>query len=60
MILLQMAPLGILGILPSACVSDCYLNTCFLMTKINDFFKEDTLGARRMQTLKCLLVCACL
>lgn len=60
MILLQMAPLGILGTLPSACVWDCYLNTCFLMTKINDFFKEDTLGARGMQTLKCLLVCVCL
>lgn len=60
MILLQMAPLGILGTLPSACVWDCYLNTCFLMTKINGFFKEGTLGARGMQTLKCLLVCACL
>ena len=60
MILLQMAPLGILDTLPSARVWDCYLNTCFLMTKINDFFKEDTLGARGMQTLKCLLVCACL
>jgi len=60
MILLQIAPLGILGTLPSSCVWDCYLNTCFLMTKINDFFKEYTLGASEMQTLKCLLVCACL
>lgn len=60
MILLQMAPLGIQGTLPSACVWDGYLNTWFLMTKINDFFKEDTLGACGMQTLKCLLVCVCL